>query len=300
MECVLESARRLLLSPSVPLSHIEELVVAALSEGFTGSRSTLADTLASVTAFFRFARNHGLEHLDEIDERFVEAFIVRAVHRAGVYRDPAPSTVHNRRWEMGELFDTLRRPRLWNGPVLFGVPVSHKNGDATRPLTEREMHAVHVHAYHWLVPTRRPLVVALAEAGGSAAEIATVEAGDIDLEQGTVTFRGDDARSNPIPPVALDGLRAALAAGAGVGERRLTVSDALDIDRAKRSVTQELSSVIRDAGLSTVARVSGRSIALHHALALFHRDGIGAAVRFLGARSVDTTMRSLGLTVSDL
>lgn len=57
---------------------------------------------------------------------------------------------------------------------------------------------------------------------------------------------------------------------------------------------------MRDAGLSRVPKVSGRSIRLYHALAVFERDGIGAAVRFLGNQSVDLTMRALGLTVEDL
>lgn len=230
----------------------------------------------------------------------VERFIERAVHRCGVCRDPAPATVRNRRWEIGELFHTLRRLQLWDGPVLFGDPVPSRAGDRTRPLTERELHQVRVHSYHWLIPTRRPLVVALAEAGGSATEIAAVEAGDLDLNAGTVMWRGAAARINRFPADALAAIRAALDEGAGVGGRRLVVGDGLDANRAKRSVTQELSQTIRDASLGHTPQVSGRSIRLHHALAVFHLDGIGAAVRFFGAQSVDTAMRSLGLTVHDL
>jgi len=54
--------------------------------------------------------------------------------------------VRNRRWQVGELFDTLRRLQLWHGPVLFGEPVPSRTGKATRPLTARELHQVRVHA----------------------------------------------------------------------------------------------------------------------------------------------------------
>ncbi|MFM7245326.1 MAG: hypothetical protein ACKO40_14300, partial [Planctomycetaceae bacterium] len=196
--------------------------------------------------------------------------------------------------------EALRRLQLWDGPVEFGDPIPSRNSEATRPLTRAEMHRVRIHSYEWLVPTRRPLVIALAEAGGSAAEIAAVELNDLDLDAGSVDFRGAAARRNRIPRDALAALRAALSEGAAIGPRLLVVGDTLDANRAKRSVTQELSDTIRDAGLSRTAQVSGRSIRLHHALDVFHTNGIGAAVRFLGGQSVDTTMRSLGLTVDDL
>jgi hypothetical protein len=67
--------------------------------------------------------------------------------------------------------------------------------------------------------------------------------------------------------------------------RRIAVTDRLDPKKAKRSVTQELCDVMRDAGLSPVPWVSGSSIRLHHALAIVESDGIGAAGRFLGNQS---------------
>ena len=141
--------------------------------------------------------------------------------------------------------------------------------------------------------------VALAEAGGTAPEIAAVELEHLDLDNGVVHFTGKAARTNRIPPEAHEALCRALDEGAAVGQR-ITVTDALDANKAARSVTQELSEVIRDAGLARVSRVAGASIRLHHALRHFHDGGIGDAVRFLGAVSVDTTMRSLGLSVDDL
>jgi len=115
-----------------------------------------------------------------------------------------------------------------------------------------------------------------------------------------VRFRSEAARTNRFPAEALTALRAAIDDGVAVGSRRLVVGDSLDLNKAKRSVTQELSETIRDAGMSRTPRVSGRSIRLHHALSIFHAEGIGAAVSFLGARTVDPTMRALGLTVDDL
>lgn len=284
----------------VSLDQAQQLALDALRVGLAGNEDTVEDTITCVLAFFRYARHNGVETMNEVDEHLVEAFIQRAVQRAGDYRDPAPATVRNRRWEISELFETLRRLQLWDGPVLFGEPIHSRSGEATRPLTAREMHLVRVHSYHWMVPSRRPIVVALAEAGGSAAEIAAIELSDLDLDAGTVRFGGEAARLNIIPAEALAALRHTLGNGAAVGGRRLVVGDSLDANRAKRSVTQELSETIRDAGLSRTPRVSGRSIRLHQALEVFRNVGIGAAVRFLGATSVDTTMRSLGLSVDDL
>lgn len=297
---LLHRAERALVTGPVPLHVAQQLATDALRTGLSGNEDTLKDTITCVVAFFQYATHHGAKSLDDIDEPLVEAFIQRATHRAGVYTDPADATVRNRRWQVGELFDTLRRLQLWRGPVMFGEPVPSRTSKATRALTTRELHQVRVHAYHWMMPTRRPLVIALAEAGGSAAEIASTELGDLDLDGGTVTFRGDAARTNRFPAEALTALRAALKEGAALSGRKLVVGDSLDVNKAKRSVTQELSETIRDAGISRTPHVSGRSIRLHHALNIHHSQGIAAAVRFLGAQSVDSTMRSLGLTVDDL
>jgi integrase len=296
---LLELADRALLTGPIPLDIARQLAIDALHLGLAGNEDTVEDTITCVTKFFRYARDHGVEYLDELDAPLIEQFINMAAHRAGVYWDASPSTKRDRRWKIKEIFTTLKRLGLWNGPVLFGEQIPSRCGETHRPLTDGELQLVRSCSYRWLLPVRRPIVVALSEAGGSAGEIAEVELADVDLTAGTVSFRAGTPRVNRIPGEALTALHRALADGAAQGSR-VAVTDSLDKNRAKRSVTQELSEVMRDAGLSRVTKVSGRSIRLHHALAMFDRDGIGAAARFLGNHSLDTTMRSLGLAVGDV
>lgn len=94
---LLNRAEQALVNGPVPLATAQQLAIDALRTGLAGNEDTVKDTITCVVAFFRYATHHGIATLDEIDEALVESFIYRAAQRAGVYRDPAPSTVHKRR-----------------------------------------------------------------------------------------------------------------------------------------------------------------------------------------------------------
>ena len=73
-----------------------------------------------------------------------------------------------------------------------------KEVESTRPLTAGELAAAKVYADAGLGLSRRPLLLALAVAGGTASEIASVRWSDIKVDAGTVAFGGSAARTCPL------------------------------------------------------------------------------------------------------
>jgi len=273
------------------LGEAYELALTVIREGFVGNGQTLDNALYEIARFVDYARNHDVLTLADVDVQLVHDFVHRAAYVHGEYRTSGYSTRRNRRAAMKRFFDTLG---LCERPDLYVPKVTGTPGDPTRPLTDAELDRVHAQAYSWMGDaTRRPLVVALSEAGGSALEVASVRLDDLDLDAGTVTFRGGSARTNLLAAHTVPVVRAALAEGAAVGER-ICVGDRLDDIQAKRSVTQELNQVITHAGVRRRRGVSGRSILLAAARKVLDSSGLEAAARFMGAESLDVTAASLG------
>jgi len=116
------------LTGPVSLDQAQQLALDALRVGLAGNEDTVEDTITCALAFFRYVRHHRVETMNEVDEHLVEAFIQRAVQRAGVYRDPAPSTVRNRPYSPDEprtsvdwRLNALLRPALACGSEFHSV-----------------------------------------------------------------------------------------------------------------------------------------------------------------------------------
>ena len=134
-------------------------------------------------------------------------------------------------------------------------------------------------------------MVALAEAGASAAEIAAARACDVDLAAGTVRLGVDPDRTrvNPLTEWGAEAIRRVLAVN-GIDPAdgaRLCVTGTVGVDRGAQSAATRLCDVIRDAGLAGAEGVTAGSIRLTAAAEVLARDGIEAAARFLGSSSLD-------------
>jgi len=165
----------------------------------------------------------------------------------------------------------------------------------TRPLNDDEARLVEVFAVSGFIESARPLLVAFAFAGGTAAEIAAVRVGDVDLRDATVSFRGKAARTNPLGGWSQRTVARFIEHNPPSEEGALfCVSGRTDELRAAHSVTVRLGEVLRDAGISGRAGVSARSIRLTAARRVLETDGIEAAARFLGSVSLDTAADALG------
>lgn len=274
------------------IDEAELLVKDALRLDGSMALSTREKLTRGVVTFFRTLRAWDLTYMDEVDGDVVLGFVTGGTSKRGVLRQSTPNTQRNRLWFVRKTVHVLYEHECWDGRDLVGESIRSSIVDPSRPLTDIEMDAVRRVSYNWLLPTRRPIIVALSEAGGSPAEIALVESSDVNLVAGTVFFSGSSARTNRVPTFALEVIKQVIADGYPfVG--RLVAADRLSPEQATQSVSTELSRVIREAGLRNVPGAVGKSIRLHVAGKILEDEGLFAAARYLGADSLDRVTSSL-------
>jgi site-specific recombinase XerD len=275
------------------LVDAERLALAELSLRYGAVASTEQKATREVARFFRYLRARELEWLDEVTPTHVVEFVWSASRRYGRFADISSNTAANRQSFLRTMFGVLSDLDVWSGGDIVGAPIPRGDGDSSRPLTQRELHQVHVEAYGGLIVGRTPLLVAFAEAGGDATEIATVTTNDVDLVHGTVRFTGRAARTNPLDAWGKTAIETVFALEHPRPEERLCVGNRLPVERAAHSVTVRLRQMLRDAGLAGRSRVTPKSIRLTAAHGVLVGQGIEAAAAFLGNESLDATARAL-------
>ena len=179
--------------------------------------------------------------------------------------------------------------------AIVGTPFSRPARKLLRPLDDAQMDRVRDIADAAAAGSKQLPVVALASAGGSATGIARVSADDIDLDAAKVTFSGTAARAGRLDEWSAQALarhlghNAAIEPGVPVCIRTRTTPE-----REVESVSRHLRRVLRAAGLYQLEGVSADSIRLHAANRVLNSEGIVAAARFLGWKSLDRTADALG------
>lgn len=217
----------------------------------------------------------------------------------GNHHSVSPSTVRNRRWIAGVVLERARSlgvdidPAALLGPPLGGTPATK----SSRPLTEDELDDIENVSDVGLDGSMRSVIVALAEAGASAPEIAAVTPEDIDLDAGTVRLRGPADRINTLPGWSRETIALHLATRLDppTPGAPLCVNADLPPERAEHSITNRLHQVIVDAGHAHTDGVTATSISLTTAKQILETDGLIAATDFLGKASLDRTAASLGV-----
>lgn len=284
----------LLSNERVLLSDALAIGVHELAGFYAASEATAAKALTEVRRLVRYAQACGVEYLDELGAVHVEGYMWAATRHRGGITDVSPRTAANRQAFVRKFLDVLTAVGVWTGDDIVGAPIPRGVSDGSRPLTSDEMRLVEAYSGETLFATRRPILVALAQAGGSPADIAAVTAADLDPTAGTVTFGGEHRRTNPLTPWGHRILVDYLAATSTDPDRPLCVVGSRPSHRAAHSVTVGLREALVAAGVAGRPGVTARSIALAAAAGVLDRDGIAAAARFLGSNSLDATAVSLG------
>jgi integrase/recombinase XerC len=278
-----------------------------------GDRVTISDALTIVCSHFaaqylkpaterkyrqnaeRFARHleaHGIEFVDEVTEQVVLDFLWSGRWRHGSIIDVSPTTASTCRSMTIAFFNVLISLGVWEHLPPVGPAIQRDCADGSVPLTGEQLLRVEQAVSGSLFASRASFLVALSEAGADAGEVAATTWGDINLDDGTVSFNLDSPRTNPLTPWGIEVLSAASRNGFDP-EQRLCVQNTTSIRRGAQSVTVGLSNLLRDAGLGRVPGVTAKSIRLGIAQQVLHTDGLEAAARFLGSRSLDSTAASL-------
>ena len=124
----------------------------------------------------------------------------------GTPRDPAPSTVDVRHWILRRIYRVAAALGAQIDPLTAAGEKPHRSREdlkpavSIRPLTEDELLLACAHADSAPTPTKAAIAFALSLAGGSADEIHAVRTKDLNLQQATVTFTGQRARTCALDP----------------------------------------------------------------------------------------------------
>lgn len=242
--------------------------------------------------FVRHLEAYGIEFVDEITEQVVVDYLWSGRWRHGEIIDVSPTTASTCRSMTIAFFNVLINLGVWEHLPPVGPPIERDYTDGSLPLTPEQLLRVEQAVSGSLFTSRASFLVALSQAGGDAGEVAATTWGDINLRNGTVTFNLDSPRTNPLTPWGVEVLSAASRKGFEP-RQRLCVHNTTSIRSGAQSVTVGLSNLLRDAGLGRVPGVTAKSIRLGVAQQVLHTDGLEAAARFLGSRSLDGTAASL-------
>ncbi|MDE0664818.1 MAG: hypothetical protein OXH67_04425 [Acidimicrobiaceae bacterium] len=214
----------------------------------------------------------------------------------GSPQEPARNFARDRQWVALAAFKVATRLGAQLDPnVAAGTRIKRGDPDvAARPLTDQELDRLCARVDTGTAASRRPVLVALARAGGSAPEVAAVRARDVDLDAGTVTFLGERARVCALDEWSDRAIARYLRANPAAPDERLCVKADTPSDAAADSVSIRMWKIVKEAGFSSRSGISPRSIRLAAARQVLERDGIVAAAQFLGSPSLDNTAHALG------
>lgn len=214
----------------------------------------------------------------------------------GSAQEPARNFARDRQWVALAAFKVAAPLGAQLDPnVAAGARIKRGDPDVpARPLTDQELDRVCARVDAGTAASRRPLLVAMYMAGGSAAEVVAVRARDVDLDAGTVTFLGERARVCALDEWSARAIARYLRANPTAPDERLCVMADTPRDAAVDSVSIRMWKIIKEAGFSSRGGISPRSVRLAAARQVLERDGIVAAAQFLGSPSLDNTAQALG------
>lgn len=295
---LVQTASELVMSGSLLLEQWRSVVVGAVAQRYRQNARTAQKVAAEAARLFRFMAACGAECWSDVTSALVLEWCWAARRdRSGVHRRAAPATARNRQWTALTVF---REAAALGAPIdpeaLAGerIPRS-KKVESARPLTDEELASARSHADTGLGLSRRPLLLALASAGGTASEIAAARWSDINLHAGTVYFNGAAARTCPMDEWGVKTVRRYVQNSPAPDTDELVAVTASSVpERAAHSVTVRLGQILQDAGISGRPGVTARSFRLTTARKILDGESIEAAARFLGAASLDTVADALG------
>ena len=265
-------------------------------------RKELPATTAEVTAlrnestwvrFTTFAQGCGAKGLDEVTPTLADSFVrSRTSEGAGA----STATMHNRRTSLRVLFRTARRLGLAEGDPTLDISLPPRIVGSYRPLTDDEVELCRDAAAWWMSSRRFAAVWALAEATGRGAELGSVRAADVDLEQNRVWLSGG-TRIEPRWAPLNDWAREILGRRLNVieGDEFVAYSGSVPRSSGRISAASAVTAVLTRAGLRDEVDLRPTSVAAWAGRVEFDRTGsIAEAAQLLGLRNLDATARMIG------
>ena len=292
-------AMDLLMKSDLSFSAWEPLVREAIQHRYGNGTDTTKVVIGHNGRMFRFLRAHQVYALDDVTTDLVVMWCwAGRKDRNGEIRDVHPNTARLRQWSALVWFEEAADRGCPIDPeALIGERIQRLvEAVAARPLDDEEDRLVCRHADTGLVGSRRSLVVAVSRTGASLSEAASLRARDIDLSAGTITLRGDAARTNAMDEWSVQAVEQwskCLSEQPEPDELVCISKKNTTKKAAAKSMGVRLGSVLAEARIRHRPGVSATSIRLTGARYVFEESGIEAAARFLGAASLDRTAGAL-------
>ena len=278
------------------LSASKTPVMEALGSRWPGESRTSERMSAQALDMFEHLEANLARCWPDVEGPLVVEWCWKLRTRRGSCRRASQSTARKRQWIARGVFEEAAKLGANVDPAAAaGERIACPAVKPVRPLTDPETARAREIADSAPQGSRQPLVVALASAGGSATNIARVCVEHIDLNAATVAFCGPAARVGSLDGWAVRAVRRYLRDNSPVAAGvPLCVSTRTTSEREVESVSWHLRRMLKTAGLYELEGVAADSIRLNAARRVLDTDGIVAAARFLGWRSLDRVADVLG------
>lgn len=272
------------------LARLVRIVVDRMAEvGYRELSCWVTET--TLDRFVRFATTSGVTAASDVSEELAVAFVMAP----GVDGRPsAVSTQHQRRSSLRVFFRVLHALDPATVDPTWALELPPRTSRANRPLTADELAVLRAVALSSTEETRRPAIVALAEAGAVTTEIGRVYREHVDLEAGTVRLGPSrHACERTVPLTEWGGVQL---------ERRIAALTPADVPlayagggrrgNAQASISTTLRQLFTRAGLTGEPDLALSSVRAWAGRRAFDASGrIEDAARILGTRTLDAAAR---------
>lgn len=275
----------------LPLVDLVDRVDGWMAEAVP-SESSREIARQTLRRFVRFAAVHGVDDAFEVDADLARMFVAAPTRTS---QAPSVATQHQRRWALRLAF------RLWHETdsrapdPTRALYLQQRSAAIDRPLTEIEVDEIRAASRLTLSETRLPVIVALAEASATVAEIAEVDGTAVDSVRGGVALPGSPHALPRTTRLTEWGIAQVQRRLDVIGEDRLAY-DGTGVGRAgQASITLALGRLLGRTRLADDAAVGLGSLRATAGRRAFDATGrIESAAHVLGCRSLDTAARLIG------
>lgn len=277
---------------SLPPRVLGDRVVSHLTELGVMAPISLIRVADLIRGFANYLVASRVESSGDITEAHASAF-VHSLTRSKT--EPSVATMHLRRTALRIFFREAKALGVVSVDLTTSVPLPPRSYRALRPLTDGEIERCRSFAERMKGETRYAMAWALAEASARVAELGSIRAKDLHLEEGQVWIGGSantGARWSTLTDWGVDQLqRLVMSRSKPPPDRSLLLHGTT----SRASVHEFVASTLRQAGLAKTPGVRPNSIpAWRGATELANGASIDEVAVLLGMRSLDRAATFIG------
>jgi len=286
----------MVLNNPLPMSPKKAFVLAIeyLSMRDDKAPITIKQQVEIIEQFIDFCDVHGVHRMEMVTQDIVESFINLPVATSVSRKAPSEPTRRNRRAALRNAYRALRSLDYEMIDPTIDVATGVRDYDPVAVCDDRAIEALREHSLRTLTESPLPVILALAEAGATNAEMSELTLAAFDVNTGVVELPGSlrvDPRRNTCTPWGAEVFAERLHQ---YGPQPLMIPNADGRRASSSSISQHFQQLASFAAL-TRRRYTVNSVRAWRALQIAReQQTIESAARFLGIRSLDTAATMIG------